>query len=263
MAKGADVDDAIREKVASVRWFQTFEIVPGVVSPGRFVVEPVSFAERLGIPERLDGLRALDIGTWDGPMAFELERRGASVVALDIHDPARTGFNVARELKASQVDYVQGSVYDLERLLGGEQFDLIVFLNVYYHLKHPILAFESIASCLKPDAVLYLAGECFLGYAETLGGDPVTGLEQFAHSDVPIALCYPGVYKKQGNWIIPNVACIRSWLQAAGLTLTSHAFYQDAEARPHPMQRMRGQARKTRETRLQEHPLVGIDMLKP
>jgi tRNA (mo5U34)-methyltransferase len=64
-----------------------------------------------GIPEDLTGKSALDIGAWDGLYSFELERRRASVVALDIQDPERTGFNIARKIKNSSVKYLKCSVY--------------------------------------------------------------------------------------------------------------------------------------------------------
>ena len=87
--------EEIKEKINSVKWFLSFEIIPGVVSPGLFPFNASDYADMLGIPKKLDGMRALDIGTWDGPMAFELEKRGAKVVALDIHSPDNTGFNIS------------------------------------------------------------------------------------------------------------------------------------------------------------------------
>jgi 2-polyprenyl-3-methyl-5-hydroxy-6-metoxy-1,4-benzoquinol methylase len=54
----------------------------------------------------------LDIGAWDGPFTFELERRGAQVTALDIQDPDVTVFNAVKEIKNSSATYVCGSVYD-------------------------------------------------------------------------------------------------------------------------------------------------------
>jgi tRNA (mo5U34)-methyltransferase len=83
--------------------------------------------------------RVLEIGTFDGAIAFECETRGAKLTGLDIQDPSKTGFNVAKEIRQSRVDYVQGSVYDLAALFT-EKFDYVFFLGVFYHLKNPVLA---------------------------------------------------------------------------------------------------------------------------
>jgi hypothetical protein len=53
------------------------------VTEGLFDLRP--YVERYGLPERMDGMRALEAGTWDGFWAFEMERRGAEVVALDLY----------------------------------------------------------------------------------------------------------------------------------------------------------------------------------
>ena len=104
-------------------------------TPGWFDLRPI--ADRMPWPD-VRGKRCLDVGTWDGYLAFELERRGASeVVALDIPDhedwdwppdvraqggerlaelagPEKgAGFRVAREALGSSVEKVDMTVYDL------------------------------------------------------------------------------------------------------------------------------------------------------
>src|SRR5882762_10640795 len=63
------------------RWYHTVELTPDVTTPGWIDLRDI--VDRVGFPARLDGVRALDVGTADGFWAFELERRGASVVAID------------------------------------------------------------------------------------------------------------------------------------------------------------------------------------
>ena len=66
-----------------LRWYHVLELAPGQVTEGLFDLHP--YVERYGL-ERMDGMRALEVGTWDGFWAFEMERRGAEVVALDLDD---------------------------------------------------------------------------------------------------------------------------------------------------------------------------------
>jgi hypothetical protein len=82
----------------------------------------------------LSGLRALDIGAWDGAITFELERRGGQAAALDIEDPAHVGLDTARRVLGSRAIHYQGRVYQLPTNELRE-LDLIVFRGVHYHLK--------------------------------------------------------------------------------------------------------------------------------
>src|SRR5271165_4621593 len=104
---------AIHPKLADRSCFFQYEVEPGLFTPGQgHETEPKLCLDELGIPRDLAGLRALDIGAWDGPYTFELERRGAQVTALDIQDPDITIFNAVKEIKSSRANYVRGSVYD-------------------------------------------------------------------------------------------------------------------------------------------------------
>src|SRR5215469_6773753 len=178
-------------------------------------------------------------------MAFELERRGADVIALDVQDPSKTGFDTAKEILQSKVSYVQASVYELTKYLSG-QFDLICFLGVFYHLKDPIKAFEEISAVLADNGQVLFEGECLRNYAESLSGHPEQGplIEQIADAELPLALCCPGDFKNLPNWFIPNFAALRSWTGVAGLEILRYEFLEDADGKPVPYQRVRGIAGK-------------------
>lgn len=250
---------AIDAKLRSVSWFHAFEVLPGIVSPGHIRVDGRDHLDSLEIPRDLTGKTALDIGAWDGYVAFELARRGARTTAFDIQDPSRTGFNVARELMGFDVEYVQHDkgVYALPDALQGRTFDLVFFLAVFAGIKNPIEAFEGVASVMHEDSVLYFEGESLHCYAETLDGKAVRDprLDALAASEVPFALCYPRHYKNAHNWWIPNVACLKSWLAAAGLeAFALHPIVNTAIDPPN--QRTLGFARKVKQQKLDEHVLI-------
>ena len=93
--------------------YHRYEVEPGLFTPGDFMpIDPTSCLDELGVPRDLSGLRALDIGAWDGPYTFELERRGAEVTALDIQDPDITVFNAVKKIKKSSATHVRCSIYD-------------------------------------------------------------------------------------------------------------------------------------------------------
>jgi tRNA (mo5U34)-methyltransferase len=151
-------DPAARAR--ALDWYHAIELGPDLVTDGWFDLRPV--VDKYGLPERMEGMRALDVGTWDGFWAFEMERRGATVVALDLDDerdldwpprrkPARfpseprgRGFLLARELLGSRVERLNLSVYEATReRLGG--FDLVFCGSVLIHLRDQLLALERIA----------------------------------------------------------------------------------------------------------------------
>jgi 2-polyprenyl-3-methyl-5-hydroxy-6-metoxy-1,4-benzoquinol methylase len=209
----------IRELMDRCKWYHTFEIRPGIWTPGSVRLDPRAILnECFELPPSLAGQRILEIGTYDGPYAFEMESRGAEVVAVDIQDPDHTGFNTTKKILGSKVEYIRGSVYELSERAPGP-FDRVVFMGVYYHLKCPILALEQIHRVLKPGGTLLFEGESFLHYAETLGGRSIRNrlaLAWMAHTEIPLTLSYPGRFKESSNWFIPNPASLRGWLEATG-----------------------------------------------
>ena len=148
------------ERAKEIGWYHTLELGDGHTTPGMFDLRPV--IDRYGLPERLDGKRVLDVGTWDGFWAFEMERRGADVVALDIDDereldypprrrpqsfpdePRGKGFRIAHELLGSKVERVNLNIYDATPEEIGT-FDLVFCGSVLIHVRDQLLALERIA----------------------------------------------------------------------------------------------------------------------
>src|SRR4051794_17190875 len=151
------------ERAKALAWYHTMEL-PGLTTDGLFDLRP--HVPAYGLPDSLAGKRVLEVGTWDGFWAFELERRGAEVVAIDLDDereldwpPRRrdasasarrgSGFEVARSLLGSKVERVVCSVYDaLPSQLGT--FDLVLCGSVLIHLRDQLLALERIAGLVRP-----------------------------------------------------------------------------------------------------------------
>jgi tRNA (mo5U34)-methyltransferase len=152
------------ERARRQGWYHTLEL-PGFTTTGVFDLRGV--VDRYGLPASLEGKRVLEIGTWDGFWAFELERRGATeVVAIDLDDeraldwpPRRRdpkpgvvrgeGFAIAAELLGSRVRREVVSIYDaVPEDLGT--FDLVFCGSVLIHLRDQLLAMERIANLTAP-----------------------------------------------------------------------------------------------------------------
>ena len=151
-------------RASELGWYHTIELAPGFVTDGWFDLRP--YVGHYGLPERMDGMRALEIGTWDGFWAFEMERRGAEVVALDLDNdadldwpprrrPERApegvrgdAFRVARALLDSKVERINLNVYDATPEELGT-FDLVFCGTVLIHLRDQLLALERIAELCR------------------------------------------------------------------------------------------------------------------
>ncbi len=173
----------LRERMSQIDWYHTLELAPGVVTSGVFDLRP--WVHRYGLPQRLDGMRVLDVGSYDGFWAFEMERRGAAeVVALDLdHEadldwpPRRRpasfdgllrgdGFRLARETFESRVERVICNLYDADPADLGT-FDLVICGMVLIHLRDQLLALERIARLCRGT---FISAEEF---------DPATGILPF------------------------------------------------------------------------------------
>jgi tRNA (mo5U34)-methyltransferase len=213
--------DDLRAAIASYAvWYHTMELARGLETPGWFDLRPV--VADLPWPD-LAGRRCLDVATYDGFLAFEMERRGAAtVVATDIashgewdwlprerddglrflEQAAGTkgrGFEIAASALGSSVDRQFVNVYDLHPELVGT-FDVVVCGSLLLHLRDPFRALAAIRS---------VCTGVFLSL-ETI--------------DVSLSVLHPGravlhLEAESGRWLIPNAAGHRRMLDAAGFDI--------------------------------------------
>jgi tRNA (mo5U34)-methyltransferase len=177
-------DDDVRALVDAREWYHTIELRPGVTTPGWFDLRSV--VARLPIPETLAGKRALDVGTFEGFWAYQLEARGADVVAIDILDPAQwdwpagsdaavrdaigarkargEGFELVHAALGSSVVRHELSVYDLDPDRLG-RFDFVYVGSLLLHLRDPVRALERVRNVLTPDGRLLLVDAIDRGLA--------------------------------------------------------------------------------------------------
>ena len=149
--------EAVHARIAAhPRWYHRIQVAPGVTTPGVHD-SPAALAQldALGLPTNCRGLRVLDVGCRDGFFAFEMERRGGTVLALDYLGPTETGFSIAAELLGSNVEYSVDNVYNLTRKRYGT-FDLVLFLGVLYHLRNPMLALDRVREVVEPGALVWV-----------------------------------------------------------------------------------------------------------
>ncbi len=168
LPEGGPSRERLREGLERIDWYHTQELAPGLLTPGMFDLRP--YVGRYGLPDDLSGKRVLEVGTFEGFWAFELERRGADVTAIDVDRiqdldwpprlrPAEDGhrgegFELVREALGSSVDRVGLSVYEATPERLGGSFDLVFCGSVLIHLRDPMLALERMAALCRGRLIL-------------------------------------------------------------------------------------------------------------
>jgi tRNA (mo5U34)-methyltransferase len=204
----------VQQLIASVPgWYHQIELAQGVVTPG--INKSAESLSRLGLPSDCRGLRVLDLGTRDGFFAFELEQRGATVVAVDYIAREQTGFDVAARIKGFRGQYLHKNVYDLRAAEIGT-FDIVLFLGLLYHLPDPLGALQLVRSLCHGQ--LYLETFVLDEYGCLPGEQPALDAPLPA-SDRPIMRFLPGnsLNNDPTNYWAPNLTCL-------GLMLSENMF---------------------------------------
>jgi len=195
------VDDEAATRLTnsgSIIWYQRYHLSPNVITPGVSDIE--AMLDMLGVPQDLTGLSVLDVGTSNGGAAFIADRRGADrVVAVDIYDPHDYGFAQVRDAIGSRAEFHRASIYELPLVLR-EQFDIVFFLGVLYHLRHPLLAIDSLRA-LTRDRL----------FVETVitASDPSLSHSEFYAGSGPHV-------NDTTIWFVPSVRCVTDWLNTSG-----------------------------------------------
>jgi tRNA (mo5U34)-methyltransferase len=184
---------------------------------------------RNAIPADLTGWSCLDIGCNAGFYTFELARRGASVLGIDIDDRyLKQARWAAGQLElGDRTRFEQTQVYDLAR--REETFDFILFAGVLYHLRYPMLALDIV--CRKARRLLLMQTLTMPGddvYTETFGHN-FRDREILQHPGWPrMAFLEHGFSEDPTNWWALNHAACEAMLRSAGMRVIdrpAHEFY--------------------------------------
>jgi tRNA (mo5U34)-methyltransferase len=214
------IDKTLVRRIEAHPWYHTIELPEGIVTPGVYDHRPL--VGMYGLPNDLTDKSALDVGSADGFWAFELERRGARVTAVDIETtadldlppavrrmvaeqglvyPIRGGFELAHELLGSRVKAVNASVYELDPDRLGS-FEFVHAGDILLHLRDPLRALERIRSVTAGEALL---SDVF---------DP--GLDEFGKAGQEVAN-YLGGWEGAAWWI-PALSTLAQMIFDAGFS---------------------------------------------
>ena len=232
--------DDIRAQAAALGpWFHNIDLGGVATAPEHFLgdypaVKWRRFAHAL--PADLTDKTVLDIGCNGGFYSIEMKRRGAArVLAVDIDEDYLRQARFAAQVVGLDIEFAQFSVYDVAAL--AERFDVVLFLGVLYHLRHPLLALDLIRAHVVRDLFVCQSMQRGDPAEQRLAEDyPFWETEIFERAGFPrmafVEHCYAG---DDTNWWIPNRACTAAMLRSAGFVVDANPEEEVFVCRPGPV----------------------------
>jgi tRNA (mo5U34)-methyltransferase len=218
--------DQIRRRVEELgQWFHNLDLEGVKTAPNHFLgdypeVKWRRFAD--AIPNDLTGKSVLDVGCNAGFYSIQMKRRGAErVLGIDTDEKYLEQARFAAKVSGADIEFRKLSVYRLREL--QEQFDLVLFMGVLYHLRHPLLALELLHEHVVAD--LFVAQSMLRGSYQSIDVPPDFA---FWENDV-FDKKFPCMYFVENryandptNWWIPNLACFEGMLRSTGFEILDH-----------------------------------------
>jgi tRNA (mo5U34)-methyltransferase len=215
-----------REIDALGEWFHNIDLDGVPTAPNHFLgdyprVKWQRFAD--AIPADLTGKSVLDIGCNGGFYAIEMKRRGAErVLAVDSDERYLAQARFAAARTGHDIEFRNLSVYDVGAL--GECFDVVLFMGVLYHLRHPLLALDLIREHAARDLFVFQSMQRGSQDIAPVAEDyDFWKIDHFAEPGYPKLHFIEHRYANDWtNWWVPNRACTEAMLRASGFTIVAH-----------------------------------------
>jgi tRNA (mo5U34)-methyltransferase len=233
---GDNLEGRIREMGP---WFHNLRLGGIQTAPEHFLGDypRIKFASfRSVIPEDLRGMTVLDIGCNAGFYSLEMKRRGADrVLGIDTDPHYLRQARFAAEVNSVDIEFRQMPVWDVAKL--NETFDLVIFMGVLYHLRHPLLALDLIHEHVARDLMLFQSMQ--------RGSRDVVRVDEDYDFNAPAPFNEPGYPKMhfieqryshdETNWWVPNRACVEAMLRSSGFEIEAQPEEEVYLCRWHPV----------------------------
>lgn len=226
-ANGTITTEEIQRRVSELgAWFHNIDLGGVQTAPNHFLGDYPSIKWRMfqqSIPRDLTGKTVLDVGCNGGFYSIEMKRRGAArVVSIDSDARYLKQARFAAEASGEDIQFHQLDVYDVAAL--KEKFDIVLFMGVLYHLRHPLLALDLLYEHVVKDTLVFqsmLRGSSAVASLQT--NYPFSEREVFQRDGYPVMHFIEGRYADDPtNWWIPNRACVEAMLRSSGFEIVDH-----------------------------------------
>lgn len=239
---GMPATDIAARVAALGPWFHNMCLGGVWTAPDHFLGDypRIKFARYAdALPSDLSGLTALDIGCNGGFFSLEMKRRGAArVLGIDFDQDYLAQARFAAEVEGLDIEFRKLSVYDIATL--AERFDIVFFIGVFYHLRHPLLALDLVHEHVVRDLLVFQTLQRGSQAVAQVSGDYLfSETRPFEEAGYPRLHFVEHRYSHdQTNWWLPNRACTEAMLRSAGFEIISRpeeeTYLCRRAARPYP-----------------------------
>ena len=219
--------ETIRRRVEELGpWFHNMNLDGVWTAPHHFLGDYPAFKFRnfaQALPADLTGKTVLDIGCNGGFYSIEMKRRGADrVLGIDSDDDYLNQARFAAQVLGFSIEFRNLSVYRVAEL--REQFDVVIFMGVLYHLRHPLLALDLLHQYVTRDLLLFQSLQRGPDNIPELAGNyPFAEEAVFEQPGYPRMVFIEHSYSNDPtNWWFPNRACTEAMLRSAGYDILLH-----------------------------------------
>ncbi len=225
-APGASREEIAREVARLGPWFHNIDLLGVPTAPSHFLGDYPSLKWRnfeRALPADLTGKSVLDIGCNGGFYSIEMKKRRAKrVVGIDHDDQYLDQARFAARVLDFDIEFRKLSVYKLADL--RERFDLVLFMGVFYHLRHPLLALDLIYEHVAGDLLVFQSLQRGSAEVDRVEQDyPFTERDVFDQPGFPRMHFIEDRYSNDPtNWWFPNLACSEALLRSAGFRILDH-----------------------------------------
>jgi len=208
-------------------WYQRIYLGHGVYT----VNQPVHNDEvwerfRAAFPSDLQGASVLDVGANAGFFLIQAKLLGAGrVVGIESVDEYLRQAELCRRIWGLDIEYWAMDAHQMDSI--QEEFDIVFFTSILYHLKNPLMVLEEVGRICR-DAVVV--------ESEVILEDPrnCVYVRQGPAGQLRITPCRTGVMKfiekdelnsDGSNWWVPDTECVLGMLRTAGFKYFSKPCY--------------------------------------
>ena len=217
MSREKHLETVRRGAAALGPWFHNIDLGGVMTAPDHFLgdypaVKWRRFARTL--PTDLTGRTALDICCNGGFYLLQMRARGASrVLGIDVDPDYLRQARFAADTIGVEIEFAEMSVYDVTAL--REQFDVVLFLGVLYHLRHPLLALDLIREHVVRDLFVCQSMQRGDAREEPIEDDyPFSEMAVFERPTFPrLAFIEHRYAGDLTNWWVPNRTCTAAMLR--------------------------------------------------
>jgi len=188
-------------------------------------------------PEDLEGASVLDIGCNGGFYSIALKQRGAGrVLGVDVDARYLSQAHFAAEALGLNIEFQNCSVYDVDQIPG--QFDYVLFLGVFYHLRYPLFALDKIIKKVKGKLFFQSMMRGSMAEKKWKENYEFWDMKPFEDADFPCMYFIENSYASDyTNWWIPNRGAVEGMLRSSGLEIVGHPESETYVCEPQRVQR--------------------------